>query len=73
MAINGGPLKKYCSSSGVPNDSFTEEVAEETFKKGWGVSGAQTWKIPSEEESLDLKGGKNQNYSAHSSDWVKSL
>ena len=42
MAINGGPLKKYRSSSGVPNDSFTKEVAEETFKKGWGVSGAQT-------------------------------
>lgn len=42
MAINGGPLEIYYSSSGVQNDSFTKEVAEETFKKGWGVSGAQT-------------------------------
>ena len=40
--INGGPLEIHCSSSGVQNDSFTKEVAEETFKKGWGVSGAQT-------------------------------
>lgn len=69
VARDGGSLEKYCHRTGAQDGRFTKEVAEEMWRRS-GREWCSDFKIPSEEESIDLNGEGEQNNCKFSFKWL---